>query len=72
LPLDFCLGETVDVFEYMKLHDIAIVVEYVVQVSRIYCNYRTSGPQLQAWRPYRKKDSDILESIQRRATKMIK
>ena len=26
---------------------------------------------IQAWRPYRKKDIDKLESIQRRATKMI-
>ena len=26
---------------------------------------------IQAWRPYRKKDIDILERIQRRATKMI-
>ena len=27
---------------------------------------------IQAWRPYRKKDIDTLERIQRRATKMIK
>ena len=26
---------------------------------------------IQAWRPYRKKDNDILERVQRRATKMI-
>ena len=26
---------------------------------------------IQAWRPYRKNDIDILESVQRRATKMI-
>ena len=26
---------------------------------------------IQAWRPYRKKDIDTLERIQRRATKMI-
>ena len=26
---------------------------------------------IQAWRPYRKKDTDILERVQRRATKMI-
>ena len=27
---------------------------------------------IQAWRPYRKKDIDILERVQRRATKVIK
>ena len=26
---------------------------------------------IQAWRPYHKKDTDILERVQRRATKMI-
>ena len=32
---------------------------------------RVSLHRIQAWRPYRKKDVDMLERVQRRATKII-
>ena len=43
-----------------------------VQLFATLCVFSTSFRILiQAWRPYRKKDIDTLERIQRRATKMI-
>ena len=48
---------------YKEKHLIVPLYKAIVRPHLEYC--------IQAWRPYRKKDSDKLERIQRRATKMI-
>ena len=48
---------------YKEKHLIVLLYKAIVRPHLEYC--------IQAWRPFRKKDIDKLERIQRRATKMI-
>ena len=48
---------------YKETQLIILLYKTIVRPHLEYC--------IQAWRPYRKKDIDILERVQRRATKMI-
>ena len=48
---------------YKEKELIILLYKTIVRPHLEYC--------IQAWRPYRKKDIDMLERVQRRATKMI-
>ena len=48
---------------YKEKEQIMPLYKIIVRPDLEYC--------IQAWRPYRKKGSDMLERVQRRATKMI-
>ena len=48
---------------YKEKEQIMLLYKTIVRPHLEYC--------IQAWRPYRKKDIDMLERVQRRATKMI-
>ena len=57
------LGLIMRIITYKDKHLIVPLYKAIVRPRLEYC--------IQAWRPYRKKDIDKLERIQRRATKMI-